>query len=62
MSKNLTHNENIKNIDDVLLHLELTIECLKIAKSKHLNYIAESSSSKTSVPKYKKSKMEIATG
>lgn len=54
MTYNLTHNEKIKNFNDVSHHLELEVESLRVIKPKHLAYLAESSLRKTSKPKSKK--------
>ena len=62
MSQNLTHNENIKDFDDVSRHLELEAERLEAAKPNHTAYVADSGSRKASRPKRKKSKNGVAAG
>lgn len=37
----MTHNENIKNYDNVLRHLELEAECLEAAKLKNSANVTE---------------------
>ncbi|KAG6676456.1 uncharacterized protein LOC122296274 isoform X2 [Carya illinoinensis] len=62
MSQNLTHNENIKDFDDVSRHLELEAERLEAAKPNHTAYVANTGSRKASRPKRKKSKNGVAAG
>ncbi|XP_042961773.1 uncharacterized protein LOC122296274 isoform X1 [Carya illinoinensis] len=62
MSQNLTHNENIKDFDDVSRHLELEAERLEAAKPNHTAYVANAGPRKASRPKCKKSKNGIAAG
>ena len=50
---NLTHNENIKTVDDVARHLELEAERLEAAKPISSMHMAETSSHKASKPKHK---------
>ncbi|KAF5469104.1 hypothetical protein F2P56_013200 [Juglans regia] len=59
MSQNLTHNENIKDFDDISRHLELEAERLEATKPNHTAYVADSGSRKASRPKRKKSKNEM---
>ena len=53
MCQNLTHNENIKTIDDVARHLELKAECLQVAKPISSMHTVKTSSCKASRPKSK---------
>lgn len=60
ISQNMMHNENIKKFNNVLRYLKLEVEHLKAAKPKNSIYIAKFGSCKTSRPKRKKSKIEVA--
>ncbi|XP_041009510.1 uncharacterized protein LOC121253577 [Juglans microcarpa x Juglans regia] len=62
VSQNLTHNEKIKDFDDVSHHLEFEAERLEAAKPKHSVYIVESGLCKEFRPKHKKSKIRVVTG
>jgi hypothetical protein len=53
MSKNMMHNDNIKNFDDVAYHLELEAACLEAAKPNSFIHMAETNSHKASRPKRK---------
>ena len=44
----MTHNESVKNFDDMVRHLELEAERLVVARLNEQAYVAESSSRKTS--------------
>ena len=48
MVVNMTHNESVKNFDDIVRHLELEAEQLVVARSNEQAYVAESSSYKSS--------------
>ncbi|KAL6330235.1 hypothetical protein AAG906_040157 [Vitis piasezkii] len=48
MVVNMTHNESVKNFDDIVRHLELEAEQLVGARPNEQAYVAESSSRKTS--------------
>ncbi|XP_058228396.1 uncharacterized protein LOC131336538 [Rhododendron vialii] len=53
MSKNLTHNENLKTFDDVGRHLQFEAKCLKAAKPNSSANMVESNSRQASRPKRK---------
>ena len=47
MVVNMTHNESVKNFDDIVCHLELEVERLVVARPNEQAYLAESTSRKT---------------
>lgn len=62
MSRNLTHNENTKDLDDVSHHLKHKAECMEATKPKHSDCMAYPGSHKASRPKCKKSKIGVVAG
>ncbi|KAH7836299.1 hypothetical protein Vadar_034410 [Vaccinium darrowii] len=62
MSLNLTHNENLKTLDDVGRHLELEAERREATKPNSFAHMVESSSRKASRPKRKFSEISNKQG
>ena len=43
----MTHNESVKNFDDIVRHLELEVKQLVVARPNEQAYVVKSSSRKT---------------